>query len=798
MPVASIIQAAVDAYTVGLSIVPPREDGTKAPDGTWKQYEQQRATRDTLRQWYGPRTGLGTVCGKVSGNLEVLDFDAREVYDAFVALAQQSGLGDLVQKIETGYVEDTPSDGVHWLFYCPTIGGNTKLARRPKRPDEQRDPNDKVKTLIETKGEGGYIILAPSNGKVHPSGGAYRLRAGSFATIPTLTPDERRELHQLAQTFDEMPKAERKRPTSSADTGGHRPGDDFNARSTWADVLTPHDWREVFTSSGTTHWRRPGKSRGTSATTNHGGSDLLVVFSSSTPFETEHGYSKFSAYAVLNHGGDFTAAARDLVTKGYGEPDTGFPLTLGPKDLILKPDAPMPSAEAFVTLKYTVDGIAALRHQAGVFYTYQPDAGAYHERDEPAVRADLYSFLKPAKQIVNKGTKTSPQWEPVPFDPNKSKVENVLDALRGISNLPKSMLPPRWLKDGHGRDPLDILAFPNGLLHIPTRTLYPPTPEFFTLNGLDFPYDPYAPSPAQWLAFLALLWPEDTESIDTLQEVFGYVLTPDTKQQKIAMLVGPKRSGKGLIGRILRRLVGERNACSPTLAAFDETFGKQVLVGKTLAVISDARISGRTDTAKVAETLLSISGEDPQTIARKFLVDWTGTLYVRFLILTNELPRIGDASGALASRFIVLALTESFYGREDPGLFNRFLPELPGILNWALEGRNRLNARGYFLQPTSANELIQEFMDLGSPEATFLRQCTHTKPGATVSQKDLFLAWAFWCQENGRDKPGTAQTFGRNVRAVLPWVTTRSLGGREERERCWEGLELLQSPGGGM
>jgi putative DNA primase/helicase len=213
-----------------------------------------------------------------------------------------------------------------------------------------------------------------------------------------------------------------------------------------------------------------------------------------------------------------------------------------------------------------------------------------------------------------------------------------------------------------------------------------------------------------------------------------------------------------------------------------------------LATISDARISGHTDTAAVAETLLSISGEDTQTVERKFLPYWTGKLVTRFLVLTNELPRITDASGALAKRFIVLTLKESFYGREDLALFDKLMPELPGILNWALEGRDRLYTRGYFVQPSSADELIQEFIDLGSPEATFLKHSTAVEPGKTVTQKDLFAAWKTWCEANGREHSGTAQSFGRNVRAVLPRITTRQLGPAGAQERHWEGLRLL-APG---
>jgi putative DNA primase/helicase len=205
--VTAIHDMAFAANAAGLSVVPPREDGSKAPLGTWTHYQHFRATAEQLHKWYGPHTGLGAVLGKVSRNTEAFEFDDREVYERFLALARQSGLGDLVEKLETGYVEDTPSGGVHWLMRCETIAGNTKLATRPKRPEEQRDPKDSIKTLIETRGEGGFIVLAPSNGTVHPSGRAYRLRAGGFTTIPTLTPDERRALHQLARTPRPRPSA---------------------------------------------------------------------------------------------------------------------------------------------------------------------------------------------------------------------------------------------------------------------------------------------------------------------------------------------------------------------------------------------------------------------------------------------------------------------------------------------------------------------------------------------------------------------------------------------------------------
>jgi putative DNA primase/helicase len=227
-------------------------------------------------------------------------------------------------------------------------------------------------------------------------------------------------------------------------------------------------------------------------------------------------------------------------------------------------------------------------------------------------------------------------------------VSDVLDSLRAVCNLPASSAAPCWLANDPGLNPVEILACRNGLLYIPTRQLVPATPNFFTLNGLEFDYDPDAPPPYEWLNFLDQLWPEDSESRDTLQEWIGYLLTPETRLQKMLMVIGPKRAGKGTIGRVTRMLLGDRNVCAPTLASAGQQFGLSVLVGKTAAIIADARISGRADTAVITEKLLSISGEDPQTIPRKFLPDWNGSLPTRFMLMTNELPKIEDASGTLA------------------------------------------------------------------------------------------------------------------------------------------------------
>jgi putative DNA primase/helicase len=456
-------------------------------------------------------------------------------------------------------------------------------------------------------------------------------------------------------------------------------------------------------------------------------------------------------------------------------------MELAAAPLILDPADPLNTARIFVERHYTWKGQRTLYHHGGAFHAWT--GSHYPMADEAEIRAALYHFLDKAERPGKKRT---------PFQPNRTRVGDVLDALRAETILSGSARPPAWLAEA----PTDLLAAEmlpcaNGLLHLPTLELIEHTPAFFALNALPYAYERQAPEPAEWLRFLGALWPTDREAISTLQEIAGYLLSTDTRQQKLFLLVGPKRSGKGTIARVLTGLLGQENVAGPTLAGLAGNFGLAPLIGRTLAIVSDARLGARADQSAIAERLLSISGEDALTIDRKHLPAWTGRLGTRFLILSNELPRIGDTSGALASRFIVLTLRESFYGREDPGLTDRLLGELPGILNWAIEGWRRLTDRGYFLQPASSADAIDQLEDLASPLSAFLRERAIVAPEREVHCDHLFNAWSDWCKAQGRDHPGTKQTFGRDLRAALPRLAIsqpRSETGN--RERLYQGIGL--------
>jgi hypothetical protein len=310
----ALLDAALAAHAAGLCVVPPREDGSKAPDGMWARWQRERPTEADLCQWYaGGRRGVGLVCGRVSGNLEMFEWEEDARFREFYARARLLGLGDLVERVVNGYFEVTPRRGYHTFYRCREVEGNVELARRPKRREEMKHPQDKVKVLIETRGERGYAVVAPSCGSVHPTGRPYVLRCGGFASIETVSPEERSDLLDLARSMDEMPRVAPPARRCASGPSGDRPGDYFNAVASWAEVLEPHGWRyQGRAPDGNEHWCRPGKNRGTSATVHLDRGDALFVFSSSTLFDPGRTVTKFGAYAELNHGGDFATAAREV------------------------------------------------------------------------------------------------------------------------------------------------------------------------------------------------------------------------------------------------------------------------------------------------------------------------------------------------------------------------------------------------------------------------------------------------------------------------------------------------------
>lgn len=436
-------------------------------------------------------------------------------------------------------------------------------------------------------------------------------------------------------------------------------------------------------------------------------------------------------------------------------------------------EEPLNAARAVLRIEFTHSGLPKLHFWQGEFYRW--NGAAYRPLAVIDVEARIYAVLERHSQ-----------------KPNRRRVRDVLHAMQAVSLIGQHIEPPIWI-DEPLRDMRNAIVCNNGVLDLGSMELMPLSPALFCLAALPVDYDANAAPPFEWLKFLSSLWSTDDESIATLQEILGCLLTARTEFQKIFLIVGPRRSGKGTILRIMATLLGVSNVAAPTLSSLATDFGLQSLIGKLAAFIGDARLGGRTDQTVITERLLSLSGEDHVNVSRKFLPDYTARLPVRFVLSTNELPRLMDSSGALASRFVVLLLTQSFYGREDLDLERRLCTELPAILNWCIDGRARLLERGRFVQPVSAAGAIEQLEDLGSPIGAFLREACTVEQGQSIPVEDLYEVWRAWCEKQGRDRPGSRQAFGRDLRAACPGlrITQPRLG--EERIRAYEGIGLART-----
>lgn len=300
-------QTATALRALGISAIPVR--GDKRPLVPWKAYQTRLPTEDELAKWFARPVGVAICAGGQAG-VECLDFDekyARGILSRFIARAKDAGLEHLLGELAT---QRTPSGGFHLVWRCQGRRiGNEKLATRPAT-EEERAAGNRELTMIETRGEGGYFLVAPSEG--------YELQRGDWTALPVISEEDRDALLSLARSFDERAPAEavNEEPLHQAAQGDElTPGDDYDLKADVPALLRTHGWKACGPSGK--YWTRPGKAKGISASW-----DVVpgrfFVFTSSTEFASNHAFRPWHVYAMLECGGDYSRAAAELRRQGFG------------------------------------------------------------------------------------------------------------------------------------------------------------------------------------------------------------------------------------------------------------------------------------------------------------------------------------------------------------------------------------------------------------------------------------------------------------------------------------------------
>jgi len=291
----------------GLSVLPAHRINKFPAIKSWKAYQQRLPTEaEVIAQFSNNHEAVCIIAGNVSGNLEIIDFDnGGELFERWSRIVEERASG-LMDRIA---IENTPSGGWHVIYHCEIeVSGNMKLA--------QGQRNGKLTTLIETRGNGGLFLCAPTPG--------YELLQGNLTALPTLSEAERETLLQSAWELNEHWQSVNPPSPAVSTATGNRPGDAYNERGDVKSLLEIHGWKHIHSANGNEYFRRPGKATGSwSASLKE---RVFYVFSSNAaPFEHNQAYSPFSVYALLEHQGNFADAAKTLSQNGYGTPPPALP-----------------------------------------------------------------------------------------------------------------------------------------------------------------------------------------------------------------------------------------------------------------------------------------------------------------------------------------------------------------------------------------------------------------------------------------------------------------------------------------
>ncbi|MFT2014636.1 phage/plasmid primase, P4 family [Streptomyces sp. 796.1] len=838
-PPPDTLAAALALHAAGCSVISVHADGSKRPRGTWRHYQQARADEATLHRWFAEgHPGIGVITGSVSGGLEMLELEGRAVdegvLDTLAEIAQASGLAELWTRIATGWLERSPSGGLHFHYRVTggPVPGNTKLASRPAREDELT-PGERellathpgkviTRGLIETRGEGGFVVTAPSSGPVHASGLPYEIVAGGPDTCPTVTADEHRALHLLCRMVDSVPTSEPPAPpaqppamdeataflfSSDAPAGaatGLTPGDDFEARTTWAEILTPHGWTALRTIGGTTYWRRPGKDTpGISATTGRAADrDRLYVFTTSTEFDAERPYTKFGAYALLTHGGDHSGAARELRRRGYGErpqhlravpPPSPPAASSGPRSdgaTALAPEAqesgwaapqeprpllpmPMPARDwddignaQRVVDRYGTEIVWVTDTEQWATY----DAGRWSFKgantavwtrvvstiDNLRDEADNYDDKPPVFEADCKPTKEEQLSERERFEKfaRTQRMRTRLAAAREILQAH----PALHVHMDHFDRPELLLNVANGVVDLTTGELHPHDRTLYLMQQSPVRYEPDAKAP-RWEDFLASAMP-DEERRTYLARVVGYTLTASTQEQAMFIHHGDGANGKGVFMRVLMALLGDYAQSVPRstlLAKQSDGIPNDVarMVGKRLLATTETSAGKRLDD----ELVKQLTGEDPMS-ARFMRAEFFDFRPVgKIHLATNYLPNVGGGHG-IARRLQDIGWDVTVPpNRRVPKLDEKIMAsEAAGVLNWAIAGCIEWQQRGLDV-PAAVQEKTREHLANSDPMVMWMDEQT-VPEGAEYSTETglLYANYKLWSEASGM-RPMSIKAF---------------------------------------
>ncbi|MES2025270.1 MAG: phage/plasmid primase, P4 family [Pseudomonadota bacterium] len=308
----------------------------------------------------------------------------------------------------------------------------------------------------------------------------------------------------------------------------------------------------------------------------------------------------------------------------------------------------------------------------------------------------------------------------------------------------------------------DFICFSNGTLNVRTGNLEPHSPAHMLLNRIPHAYSVHAGCEG-FMTFLNRVWDGDRDCVQKIQLIrqwIGYLLVSDSSMQKMLILNGQGANGKSVLMDIIRHIVGEKNTSSAMLDRLRQSYVRATMEGKLLNVSADLPKKGI-----VADgDLKALISGDAIEVALKHKPSRTIKAYVRLMVATNNMPDCKDTSDGYFRRLMVLTFNHQIPENErNPNLLQSLLPEIPGIIAWALQGLFELRTQDHFSIPESSLQAVQLYREEISPVRIFADQCLAPSTDRSgVVPSDLFMAFKNWCRDRGFDA-GNMITLGREL-----------------------------------
>lgn len=293
----------------GLSVIPT--DSEKRPTLRWEEFQNRKMSSQEVDTAFQNAKGIALVAGAISGNVEVIDVDCKydlsgTLYDRLIEAIPSEIIDRLV-------IAKTRNKGYHLIYRCANIGRNVKLAcRLTTAQEKEQHVKDKIRVLIETRAEGGYILVYPSEGYSFEKKGE----------LQEISVQQRELLLDICGSFNEVfdeVEAYEQYSTEKENKFLKSPFDDFNERGDLLGVLTSCGWRTVFQSGSKTRVIRPGRVTSASSGFYDEKTNRLCVFSTSSELDGSRTYNASEIFCRMLCAGDWKRCYKELITKGYGQ-----------------------------------------------------------------------------------------------------------------------------------------------------------------------------------------------------------------------------------------------------------------------------------------------------------------------------------------------------------------------------------------------------------------------------------------------------------------------------------------------